>query len=280
MTINQSMSFYPRISKYLCKWVVIALFLMIGVIAHGCASTSGARKSGDAGNISGAVSKSEKLPFPYSRGTTGIEPTVVSYRNYRDPLIGPNRFMFAFNDVTYRYLLIPLGKGYIRVVPKPVRKSVGNFFFNIKTPVYVVNDLLQAKFKPLGRNLLRFGINTTLGLLGFFDPAKAWFHLEAEENHFERTLSHYGAGYGIYLVLPILGPSDIRNSLSTVADYFLNPIIYLTEDPARTTIQASDYFQEFAPNSDRYITLRRKSDDPYIFFRNLYLQGVQRNVDY
>jgi phospholipid-binding lipoprotein MlaA len=258
------------------KWLPVALLLLAGPLASGCATVNGNR-SGD-GIRAGAPA--ERLPFPASRRATTIEPTVVGYPDYRDPLIRVNRAIFAFNDITYRYLLIPLGKGYVRVIPDPVHRSVGNFFYNIKTPVYAVNHLLQLKPKPLGRNLLRFAINTTVGLLGLFDPAKAWWGLERAEADFEATLARYGAGYGIYLVLPVFGPSDLRNSASIVADYFLNPIVYLTENPERIAIQGYDFFQAYAPGAEQYETLRRKSDDPYIFFRNLHLQGVQRDVDY
>lgn len=257
------------------KWLPVAL-LLAGLLASGCATGNGGRTR----DGMRAGPSAERLPFPASRRATAIEPTVVGYPEYRDPLIRVNRAIFAFNDVTYRYLLIPLGKGYTRVIPDPVHRSVGNFFSNIKMPVYAVNHLLQLEPKPLGRNLLRFAINTTVGLLGLFDPAKAWWGLERAETDFEETLARYGAGYGIYLVLPVFGPSDLRNGASIVADRFLNPVIYLTESPERTAIEGFDFFQAYAPGAERYETLRRKSDNPYIFFRNLHLQGVQRDVDY
>jgi phospholipid-binding lipoprotein MlaA len=209
-----------------------------------------------------------------------LEPTVVSYPEYRDPLIWVNRGIFAFNDVTYRYLLIPVGKGYTRVVPDPVRTSVGNFFDNIKMPISAVNHLLQLEPQLLGRDLLRFGINTTLGLAGLFDPAKAWWGLEKADTDFDETLAGYGVGYGIYLVLPILGPSNLRNSASIVAGHFLNPVVYLLENPERSAVQGFDAFQDYAPGAERYETLREKAEDPYIFFRNLHLQGVQRDEEY
>ena len=269
------------------KWFPVALLFLAVMLANGCASVN-ANRSESAEGGPPAVARAERLPFPSSpRGAAiepttepTIEPTVVSYPEYRDPLIWMNRGIFAFNDVTYRFLLIPLSKGYTRVVPDPVHRSVGNFFYNIKTPIYAVNHLLQLQPKPMGRDLLRFGINTTVGLLGLFDPAKAWYDLEREETDFEDTLAKYGAGYGIYLVLPIFGPSDVRSGTSIVVDSFLNPITYLTADPERTAIRGYDFFQEYAPGADRYNTLRRKTDDPYIFFRNLHLQGVQRDAEY
>ena len=238
------------------------VFFLAGVLVSGCASVRGDRAA--------AHVSDDRDPSP----------TVVSYSDYRDPLIRINRGIFKFNDVTYRCLLIPLSKGYTRFVPDPVERCIGNFFFNIKTPIYAVNHLLQGKPKPMTRTLLRFGINTTMGLLGFFDPAKSKFKIKREETYFENTLAHYSVDYGIYLVIPILGPSDLRRGAGTIADSFLNPVTYLTKFPWSTAIQGFDSFQNFAPVAKRYTLLRRKSEDPYIFFRNLYLQGVQRDADY
>jgi phospholipid-binding lipoprotein MlaA len=262
------------------KWLSL-MMLFAGLLTGGCATVKGS------GGKEGQKTESspEVLYFPSPGGPTVIEPTVieptvVSYPEYRDPLIWMNRGIFAFNDVTYRYLLIPLGKGFTKVVPEPARDSIGNFFDNIKMPVNAVNHLLQLEPVPLGKDLLRFVINSTVGLAGLFDPADAWWDIEADPTGFDDTLAKYGAGYGFYLVLPILGPSDLRNTTSLVADHFLNPIIYLLENPERSGVQGFDAFQDYAPGAERYETLREKSEDPYIFFRNLYLQGVQRDVDY
>lgn len=256
-------------------WAMVIASLLL----TGCAAKKG-------GNVR---EMSTPLPFPASRhraeATTGaneegITPTVVSYPEYRDPLIWLNRGIFAFNDVTYRFVLIPLSKGYRGIVPDPIHRSVDNFFYNLKMPVYAVNHLLQLEAAPFGRNLLRFGINTTVGLLGLFDPAASWWELERAETGFEETLADYGAGYGIYLVLPIFGPSDLRDGAGKVVDHFLNPVVYLTQNPERSYIQGYDFFQGYAPHAERYETLRRESTDPYTFFRNLHLQGVQRDADY
>jgi phospholipid-binding lipoprotein MlaA len=218
----------------------VAFLLAFFLLASGCAAIGGH------GAESGATDKvrSGRLPFPASRraavtkevaAEAAIEPTVVSYPDYRDPIIHLNRAIFAFNDVTYRYFLIPLGKGYVQVVPELIRKGISNFFDNIKTPIYAVNNLLQLKPEPLGKNIMRFGLNTTIGLLGLFDPATDWFEIKRQETHFDDTLAQYGAGYGVYLVLPIFGPSDLRHSTSLVVDYFLNPITYLTDNPERSS---------------------------------------------
>lgn len=268
------------------KWFLV--LLLASVLTSSCASVKRDQTTGPgvAEEETPSGELSEGLPFPgYQKKSpypddSEIPVTVVSYSDYRDPLIRINRVMFKFNDVTYRYLLIPLAKGYLRITPDPVERCIGNFFHNIKTPIYAVNHLLQGKPKPMSRTLLRFGINSIIGLLGFFDPAKSKFHIKREETHFENTLAHYGIDYGIYLVIPIMGPSDLRRGTGSIVDSFLHPITYLLEFPASTLVQGFDSFQYFAPNAKRYSLLRRKSEDPYIFFRNLYLQGVQRDADY
>ena len=205
-------------------------------------------------------------------------PHVVAYRDYRDPLGGVNRVVFAFNDVTYRYVLIPVGNGYRRLLTAPVRQRVGNVFGNLRVPGYAVNHLLQLRPEAAGVNLLRFGINTTVGLLGIFDPAAAWFGLRRRETHFGDTLARYGVGYGVYLVLPLYGPADVRNAFSRGVDGLLHPLSYLVEPPAAALIRGIDYLQEFAPYGERYKRLHRSSGDPYIFFRNLYLQRIRRDA--
>ncbi|MBU1037220.1 VacJ family lipoprotein [Patescibacteria group bacterium] len=266
-------------------------FLFFNIITVGeCSSTEKQHKPESSlnTNIDFSVITPRNLPFPgkrmkYSNRSiilpdNTIIPTVVSYTDYRDPLIKFNRIMFSFNNIVYRVVLIPLSNAYIWITPNPLETGINNFFYNIKTPIYAVNHLLQFKPKPLGRTLLRFGINTTIGLLGFFDPAQKWFHINKDETYFENTLSQYGLGYGIYIVLPIIGPSDIRNSLSMLADNYLNPIPYLLDYPESFIVQTFDYFQDFAPKANQYSTLYQKSQEPYIFFRNLYLQGIERDA--
>ncbi|MEX1033924.1 MAG: VacJ family lipoprotein [Cellvibrionaceae bacterium] len=251
------------------RLLVIGLLSLAAVLSGGCASTA-PQDSGATPEFGGHA---DGAP------AGDIDPTVVAYRDYRDPLINVNRAIFAFNDVSYRYILIPLGKGYINRVPGSVRQSVGNFFYNIKAPIYLVNNTLQLKPRAAGTNLLRFGINTTIGLLGLFDPATHWFEIDKAPSSFEDTLARYGAGYGFYLVLPFLGSSDLRNGTSALTEGVLHPISYLADDSERIIIQSFDYFQAFAPEAERYEDLVKESEDPYIFIRNLYLQGVQRDAD-
>lgn len=212
--------------------------------------------------------------------TVVIDPNVVSYDEYHDPLMPLNRFVFGFNEIVSRYALVPLGKGYARVVPDVVDRRVDNFFKNASSPISAVNHLVQAEPKRSGINLARFGINTTVGLLGLFDPAEAWFGLERDPTDFASTLAHYDVGYGTYLVLPFFGPSDLRNGAARIVDYYLHPIPYVLDNPEGFLVLSFGFFEEFAQNAESYEELMQESQDPYIFMRNLHLQAIQRDAAY
>jgi phospholipid-binding lipoprotein MlaA len=215
----------------------------------------------------GVISSSQALYASEATAPQALnddEITVVSYdeSDYNDPLMGFNRAIFAFNDVSYRYALIPIAKGYRYITPDPVETGISNVFANIKAPIHIVNHLLQWQPRKAGSSTARFLINTTIGIA------------------FSNTLAHYGSGYGTFLVLPFVGPADLRSGTGIVADYFLNPIPYITEQPDSSYIMAGDKLQAFAPQAESYETLRAKSDDPYLFFRNMYLQGILRDQQY
>lgn len=213
---------------------------------------------------------------------TGIEPNVVSYtveEEIDDPLIRLNRAIFAFNDVTYRFVLIPFARVY-NEVPNPVRSGIGNFFDNIKTPIPFANHLLQGQGRQAAVDIMRFGINTTIGLLGIFDPATKWFELERINTNFNETLTQYNVAHGAYFVLPFAGPSTIRGAGGFIVDSFLNPIGYLLEEPDGTITRVFDNMQEFAPAAPGYLELRKNSSDLYIFMRNAHLQDIQRDAEY
>jgi phospholipid-binding lipoprotein MlaA len=209
------------------------------------------------------------------------EVTVVASKEaYYDPLISVNRAVFAFNNISYRYVLIPTAKAYKAVTPDPVEVHVGMFFENLKAPISIVNHLLQWEPSKAGRMTGRFLVNSTVGLLGLFDPAEAWLEIEAQPTGFSDTLRQYGSGRGPYLVLPFLGPSDLRGGAGVVGDYLANPVPYLTEQPDTSLIMSADTLQSFSGRADIYKKLYDSSSDPYLFFRNMYLQGQQRDEFY
>ncbi|MEK7787875.1 MAG: VacJ family lipoprotein, partial [Chloroflexota bacterium] len=124
----------------------------------------------------------------------------------RDPLEGFNRAMYTFNDKFDRYLLKPVAKGYRAITPKPVSKSISNFFRNLHDPGIMLNNLLQGKPGQAASDLGRFLVNSTVGIAGLFDVATKW-GLQKHNEDFGQTLAVWGVGDGPYLVLPFFGPS-------------------------------------------------------------------------
>lgn len=145
---------------------------------------------------------------------------------YSDPLAPFNERMFWFNLKLDHYVLHPVAQGYAYVAPVPVRESVGRFFDNINFIPRMANNLFQLDFPEAGGELARFGINTTLGVAGVFDPADKWFGLKQHDNDGGLTLGHYGVPSGPYLVLPFLGPMTIRDGVGQAADGAMWPLPY------------------------------------------------------
>ncbi|MBT4488122.1 MAG: hypothetical protein HOK30_25495 [Rhodospirillaceae bacterium] len=148
-----------------------------------------------------------------------------------DPLEPMNRIIFAFNDTVDLILLRPIAIGYNAILPDVVIQSVRRFFLNLDAPVILANDLLQGDFRDAGVTVGRFGVNSTIGLMGLFDPA-ARFGWERHHADFGQTLHAYDVGAGPYLVLPLLGPVSTRGGVGKVTDIFFQPLTYLL-----TTVQ-------------------------------------------
>ena len=227
-------------------------------------------------------SQTQNMRIDSSHGSFELAPTVVSYapETFNDPFERFNRPMFAFNDFMFRHILIPIGHGYQNVVPKPVRGGVTNFFSNIREPLNALNHVLQGNGSDTGVSVGRFLINSTIGLLGLFDPADAWFAIKEQKATLNQTLASYDMGYGSFLVLPFLGQTDTRNGFSTLVEGVIHPLNSVADAPQSLYIQAYGSFHEFAPQADSYEILQQQSDDPYLFFRNLYLQGVLRDAQF
>jgi phospholipid-binding lipoprotein MlaA len=134
-----------------------------------------------------------------------------------DPLEGFNRTMYRFNAGFDQHVFLPVVGAYDYITPTPVQKSVSNFFDNVLEIRNILNAALQLKPKPTATSTARLAINTTIGILGLFDPATSMGLLRHEED-FGQTLGRYGVGNGPYLVLPILGPSNLRDTAGLVVD--------------------------------------------------------------
>jgi phospholipid-binding lipoprotein MlaA len=149
-----------------------------------------------------------------------------SAQAYSDPLAPFNEKMFWFNLKLDHYVLHPVASGYAAIAPVPVRESVGNFFDNVNFIPRFANNLFQLRMPQAGGELARFGINTTLGVGGLFDPADHWFGIKESPNDLGLTLGHYGIASGPYLVLPFMGPLTIRDAVGFAGDDAMWPLPY------------------------------------------------------
>lgn len=186
-----------------------------------------------------------------------------------DPLETFNRAIFSFNDAADRWLLKPVARGYRAVTPDSIERGVGRMFSNLGEVLSVVNDVMQGKFAQAGNDSGRFLVNSTLGLVGFFDVAQHWGMPESDGEDFGQTFGAWGIGQGSYLVLPFVGPSTFRDAPGRVLDTFLNPVGYVDHVPTRNEIYGINVVSVRAEllEAEKLI-----SGDKYSFMRDVYLQ--------
>ncbi len=235
------------------------------------------------------LSSGKTVTITTSQGEVEVEPTVVAVTDaqrkdkvdkekyYHDPWEGFNRRMFSFNHSVYEYVLIPVTNGYRYVVPEVVRDKIGNAFDNIREPLNFVNNLFAGEVDEAGSNVGRFLINSTIGIFGLFDPATEWFNITEKRQTIADTLRRYDVSAGPYLVLPLLGPSDVRGGFSTFTEGLLHPIDYVADPPQTYQFWILNSIDKFSLKSDTYQKVYRSADDPYIYFRNQYIQGQRRD---
>jgi phospholipid-binding lipoprotein MlaA len=188
-----------------------------------------------------------------------------------DPLEGFNRAMFSFNDKAYRYALKPVAQG-LRILPVPVRTSFGNFFNNFGTPISAISALLQGDLRNTGSELGRFGINTTVGILGLFDPATG-MGLPQDDEDMGQTFGRWGAGTGPYIVLPLLGSSSLRDTIGFGANAAINPVNTNLDTGAIIALQLLRVEVALSLDKGTYEALYDGALDPYIFFRSAWTQN-------
>lgn len=281
------------------KSLIIPVVSLATLVASGCAQIPDESASAQPVSIkqpdtplsaTDALSNGQSVTLTTSQGEIRVDPAVVSMEQtvlngdpetlpaYYDPWEGFNRAMFSFNNGAYKYVLTPVSNGYRAVVPAPARQSVGNFFDNLREPLNLLNHLFAGEVKEAGSNLGRFVINSTIGLLGLFDPATSVFEVERQPQSIGDTLAVWGIEPGPYLVLPLLGQSDARSGVSVLAEGFVHPVNHVRHAPHNYQLRAVDGVDDFSSQSDTYHTLYSEAEDPYVFFRNQYLQAQKRDM--
>src|SRR3989344_2295910 len=179
--------------------------------------------------------------------------TSCASQGNKDPLEGLNRGIYKFNDTVDKAALKPIAGAYKAVLPTPVRSGVNNFFSNLSTFVSAINNLLQFKFGNAFSEAGRFVINSTFGIAGVMDVA-SWDKIEKHTEDFGQTLGRWGVGNGAYLVLPILGPSTLRDTTGLVVDTLaFDPITYIDDPATRNSlwgVKLIDKRAQYLPGSD------------------------------
>lgn len=193
-----------------------------------------------------------------------------------DPFERVNRTIFKFNDSAYRHVLRPVAHGYEKAVPRPVRRGIGNFFDNLAFPVRFTGSALQGKFDRSAAEAGKFLVNTTVGIAGLIRVSDEFPELQVPPEDVGQALGSWGLRQGPFLVIPILGPTTIRDLVGRSGDSALNPVNWTFIEGydwrLRTGLQATDSVNGLPTILETYDSLRQSALDPYVALRNGYLQ--------
>jgi len=205
---------------------------------------------------------------------------------------GFSRAMFSFNHGLDKAVFKPVAKGY-RALPVPIRKGTGNVVDNLRSLLTFSNNILQGDFRGAGNTAGRFAINTTVGILGIWDPATALGLEEKGKEDFGQTLGAWGTSTGCYFVLPVLGPTTARDAVGLVGNMFLDPVFHITHDTEISNgIVGNGNYSEHnywyyrttgsvdfrAKNIESFNSLEKNSIDLYASVKSLYLQDRKKKI--
>jgi len=203
-----------------------------------------------------------------------LAPFAAQAASEDDPWESVNRPIFTFNDTVDTYALKPIAQGYQFVTPQFVQDGVHNFFRNIGDVGNLANNVLQLKPHNAGVDTARLLVNTTFGVLGFIDVGTK-MGLQRSDEDFGQTLGYWGVGSGPYVMLPLLGPSTVRDAVAKYPDTYTEPYRYMDHVPTRNTAIAVDVVDTRASLLSAEKMIR---GDKYSFIRNAYLQNREFKV--
>ena len=227
-------------------------------------------------------------------GSTGSEELKGSTLNNsaEECFEGASRAIFKFNHALDKIVFKPVAKGY-RALPVPIRKGTGNAVDNLRSLLTLSNHLLQGDFPEAGVTAGRFAVNTTVGILGIFDPASSLLGLEEQgKEDFGQTLGKWGVGSGCYFVLPILGPTTTRDAIGLIGNTILDPVYQITHNTEVDMMVGNGNYSEHnyyyyrgtgavdfrAKNIESLDSLEQNSIDLYASIKSLYLQNRNRKI--
>ncbi len=193
-----------------------------------------------------------------------------------DPLKGINRAIFGFNDSVYKNIFQPFTRQYIRVVPKELRKGLGNFFNNLEYPVRLTGNLLQFRFGRASQETGKFLVNTTAGMGGFMDAAQNFEELQPPREDIGQVFGAWGFKHGFYVVLPFLGPSSLRDFVGRIGGNYVDPIsepwTQVDDSTDRLILLTTDTVNDLPEIINVYNSITGSAIDPYTAMRDGYAQ--------
>ena len=199
-----------------------------------------------------------------------------------DPLSPVNTVMFHFNDKLYFWGIKPVAQVYSHIVPETFRFAISNVYDNLWAPSRVLNNLFQLSLKAAGNELIRFVFNSFAGIGGMGDMANEALGIKKQEADFGQTLGHYGIGHGFYLVLPVFGPSSVREGIGLIADYYMHPLTYVKSSDLtfgeKAGISAHEKINDASFRIGDYETFKEAAVDPYISMRDAFVQNRKKKV--
>jgi phospholipid-binding lipoprotein MlaA len=196
-----------------------------------------------------------------------------------DPLFELNQAVFEFNDKLYFWVLKPVAQGFRAVVPTPVRQCFRNFLHTLGSPIRIGNSLLQGKMDDMASEMCRLVYNTTFGVLGFWDPAKEYPHLNPPNKDFGQTLGRFGIGNGIYLVLPVIGPSTLRDVAGMAGDVVFTPTAFIDPAVVGWSLKIGESINDLSFRIGQYEELKDAAIIPYESFKDGYIQYRKQKID-
>jgi len=228
-------------------------------------------------------------------GTTGSEELkdTSSQSTTGECFEGFSRAMFELNYDLDRIIFQPVAKGY-RALPVPIRKGTGNVINNLRSLLTLSNNILQGDFRKAGNTAGRFAINSTVGIIGIWDPAATVFGFEKQgKEDFGQTIGVWGANSGCYFVLPIIGPTTARDAIGLVGNVFLDPVYHVTHNSeihnglvGNGNYSEHNYYYyrgtgavDFrSQNIESFDSLEKNSIDLYASLKSLYLQDRNKKI--
>ena len=266
------------------KFLVTSLLLLL--LLEGCSQKSPTLvpktiESNNTTIIEESLELTEDEPSDFDDEFTEEEAT-------SDPFDGYNRFMTGFNDKLYSYAFNPISKVYAFILPNALQQGISNMFYNIKFPVRFTNNLLQGKFQNSSDELERFIVNSTVGLAGLMNPAEEYMHIPKHNEDFGQTLGYYGVGSGFHIVLPFLGPSNVRDLIGLSADAYASPLVNIRglekykipNDFAESTAIVAGYLiNKNSLELGQYESLKKDALELYPFLRDIYEQKRTAEIE-